>query len=306
MKKFLIASSILASLALLVATPGFTRKKEMSLRDLQQLAQREPKNSQVQYMLGLKYEIDGFPQKATQAYQQAVSLKADYPEALYRLGEVKGLQGDQEGAIKALTKAIKLKPDYKEAKVTLGTIYGQQGAAFLGQGDWANAAQVLQEAVANNPDDDAAYNNLGVAYAGQGDWDKATQSFQAAIAVNPINDSAHFNLGYTYLRQGNKSGALDQYSNLSSLGSGNAGDLFGLMSFPKGWPVDTPYETPQFGETSMKPSLPSSVAPSQATLADALRDAPDMQVPIMDSALPPGPLEEPTPPWRQPKKWSPQ
>jgi len=289
MKKFLIASSILASLALLVATPGFTQKKEMSLRDLQQLAQREPKNSQVQYMLGLKYEIDGFPQKATQAYQQAVSLKADYPEALYRLGEVKGLQGDREGAIKALAKAIKLKPDYKEAKVTLGTIYGQQGAALLDQEDWANAAQVLQEAVANNPDDDAAYTNLGVAYAGQGEWDRAIEALQSAIAINPGNTNAHFNLGSTYLQTGDKDGVLGQYAVLGNLDPAMAGELFAMLSFPKGR-TDTPYETPQYGQTSMRPSPAPSVMPSPAYLEDALRSAPDMQGGAFDSKLPAGDL----------------
>lgn len=289
MKKFMALLPILAGLVLLVAAPGAAQKKGPSLRDLQTLAQKEPENPQVHYMLGLRYEIDGFPQKAIQAYQQSLSLKADYPEALYRLGELKSLQGDREGAVKALSQAVKLKPDFKEAKAALGTVYGQQGAALLEQGDWGNAAKVLQDAVAVNPEDDAAYNNLGLAYVGQGEWDRAIEAFQTAVAINPGNVNAHFNLGSAFLQTGNKDGVLGQYAVLGNLDPALAGELFAALSFPKG-KTDTPYETPQYGQSGLRPSLPSSAAPSAAYLEDALRQAPDMQGPAFESKLPAGQL----------------
>lgn len=290
MKKILAASFVLAGLMLLAAGSGLAQKKELSLRDLQAMAQQEPKNPQVQYMLGLKYEIEGNPQKAMQAYQQAVSFKADYPEALYRLGELKGVQGDQEGAVKALSKALKLKPDLKEAKASLGTVYGQQGAALLEQGNWAEAAQALQQAVGLNPEDDAAYNNLGAAYAAQGDYDKAIEAFQSAIEANPGNANAHFNLGSAFLQTGNKEGVLGQYAVLGNLDPALAGDLFAQLSFPKG-KTDTPHETPQYGQSGMRLSLPSTAAPSPAYLEDALRTAPDLQGPAFESKLPAGELK---------------
>jgi tetratricopeptide (TPR) repeat protein len=283
---------LITSLVLnLAGSPGPARSQEVSLQDLQQAVQKEPDNPQVHYMLGLMHELEGNPAKAMQAYQQAVSLKSDYPEALYRVGELKGAQGDQEGAIQALAKAISLKPDYQEARATLATVYGQKGSALLEQGRWADAAQALQEAVALNPGDDAGANNLGIAYVAQGDWSRAVAAFQTAILANPANVDAHYNLGNTFLQIGDKEGALGQYAILGNLDPALAGDFFRRLSFPKGDPSEmTPYETPQFGQTVMRPSLPPSVAPSQPYLEDALRTAPDLQVPIMDTKMPAGQL----------------
>ncbi len=289
MKRFLTLLSLLTALFLLAALPVPAQKKAMSLRDLKELAQRQPQNPQVHYMLGLKYEIAGQPQKAIQAYQRALSLKADYPEVLYRLGELKAMQGDQDGAVKALTRALKLKPDYREAKEALGAVYGQQGAALLDKGSWAAAARVLEKAVAHNSRDDAAYTNLGVAYASQGQWDRAIAAFQSAIALNPGNTNAHFNLGAAYLQIGDKDGVLNQYAVLGNLDPAMAGELFAMLSFPKGR-TNTPYETPQYGQTTMRPALPSSVAPSPASLEDALRQAPDLQGGAFESQLPAGQL----------------
>src|SRR3990172_8734495 len=101
MKKLWVLS-VLATCLVVWGSAGPTpaQKREMTLRDLQQAAQQEPKNPQVHYMLGLKYEIDSAPEKAMKSYQQALGLKSDYPEALYRVGELKGAQGDREGALK--------------------------------------------------------------------------------------------------------------------------------------------------------------------------------------------------------------
>lgn len=277
----------------LIMTGGMepAQSQEMSLQDLQQAAQKEPNNPQVHYMLGLRYELAGDSARAMQAYQQAVSLKSDYPEALYRVGELRGVQGDQEGAIQALTRAISLKPDFPEARATLATVYGQKGTALLEQGRWEDAAQTLQEAVTLNPWDDIAANNLGIAHVAQGNWNEAVEAFQTAIRANPANIDAHYNLGNTFLQTGNKEGALGQYAILGNLDPALAGEFFRSLSFPKGDPADmTPYETPQFGQTAMRPSLPPSVAPSQPYLEDALRTAPDLQVPILDSKLPAGQL----------------
>jgi tetratricopeptide (TPR) repeat protein len=300
MKRLFVALLILAGLILLTAVQGFP-KKEPTLQELQQMAQKNPNAPQVHYMLGLKYEIDGNPRKALQSYQRATSLKPNYPEALYRIGELKWQQGDQDAAIKALQKALKLKPDYQEAKLGLAAMFGQQGSGLLEQGQWSAAAKVLQKAVDNNPEDDAAFNNLGVAYGQMGSWDLAAKAFQAAIATNFGNISAQYNLGFTFLQTGNKPASLTQYAILVGLDPDSAGELFGLISFPKGRD-DTPYETPQFGQTRMRTSLPSEVAAAAPPLPtpDYPGDLPDsrvedtygMQKPEFKSKLPAGQLQE--------------
>lgn len=277
-------------LALLVSviSLGWAQTQEVSLRHLQDAVRTTPNDPRLHYLLGLKYQSLGKERQAQEAYQRAISLNPKYTAALLRLGALKSAQGDQGGAIKVLTRAIQLDPKNQQAKTLLGTVYGRQGLALLKQGKNADAIRVLKKATANNPKDDAALNNLGVALAAQGDLNLAAQAFQMAIRDNPANDNAHFNLGFTYLRSGNKNGALNQYASLTELGSGYGGELFALMSYPKGYPVDTPYSPPQWGQSTPYKALPATELPPPPDLAGVLQDNPDLQIPAYGSALPKG------------------
>lgn len=291
MNKGILISAVLLVLVLLgtASSPGWAQR-EVSLRQLQEAVQKNPNDPSLHYLLGVKFQNEGKDSKALAAYQKAISLNPRYAEALLGLGTLKAAQGDVDGAIKALKKAVQLDPKNKEARAWLSAVYGRQGLALLEQGKAAEAAKVLQLAAANNPKDTAALNNLGVALAELGDLDLAAQAFQKAIKADPANDGAHFNLGCTYLQAGDKTGALNQYAALTTLGSGYGGELFGLMSFPKGYPVDTPYSPPQWGQTRPYKALPVAELPSSPKIADALRNTPDLQIPSYGSSLPGGEL----------------
>jgi len=291
MNQGIFISAVLLVLVLLgtASSPGWAQRA-VSLRQLQEAVQKNPNDPSLHYLLGLKYQNEGKDDKALAAYQKAVSLNPQYAEALLGLGALKAAQGDHDGAVKALKRAVQLDPKNKEARAWLSAVYGRQGLALLEQDKPAEAAKVLQLAAANNPKDTVALNNLGVALARLGDLDLAGQAFQKAIRADPANDGAHFNLGCTYLQAGDKTGALDQYAALTTLGSGYGGDLFALMSYPKGYPVDKPYSPPQWGQSTPYKSLPAAELPSSPKIADALRNTPDLQVPAYDSSLPGGEL----------------
>jgi Flp pilus assembly protein TadD len=283
--------AVLLVLALLasVSNPGWAQK-EVSLRQLQEAVRNKPNDPSLHYLLGVKYQNEGQDSKALAAYQKAVSLNPRYAEALLGLGSVKAAQGDLDGAVKALKKAVQFDPKNKEARTWLSVVYGKQGLALLDQGKAAEAAKVLQQAAANNPKDTAALNNLGVALAALGDLDLAAQAFQKAIKANPANDGAHYNLGCTHLQSGDKTQALNQYAALTTLGSGYGGELFALMSYPKGYPVDTPYSPPQWGQSTPYKPLPATALPNSPEIADALRQTPDLQIPAYGSSLTGGEL----------------
>jgi Flp pilus assembly protein TadD len=271
------------------SSPGWAQR-EVGLRQLQEALQKNPNDPRGHYLLGLKYQTMGKDGQALVAYQKAVSLNPQYVEALLGLGALKAAQGDLDGAAETLQKAVQLDPKDKDARVWLGAVYGRQGLALLEQGKAAEAAKLFQLAAANNPKDTVALNNLGVALAALGDPGLAAQAFQKAIRADSTNDGAHFNLGYTYLASGDKTRALNQYAALTTLGSDYGGELFALMSYPKGYPVDTPYSPPQWGQTRPYKALPAAELPSSPKIADALRNTPDLQVPSYGSAIPGGEL----------------
>ena len=286
-----LISAVVLVLALLasISSPGWAQK-EVNLRQLQEAVRNKPNDPSLHYLLGVKYQNEGQDSKALAAYQKAVNLNPRYIEALLALGALQSAQGDQDGAIKALKKAVQLDPKNKEARIWLSVVYGRQGLTLLEQGKAADAAKILQLAAANNPMDTVALNNLGVALATLGDLDLATQAFQKAIKADPANDGAHYNLGCAYLQMGDKTRALNQYAALTTLGSGYGGDLFALMSYPKGYPVDTPYSPPQWGQTTPYKALSTTELPSSPKIADALRNTPDLQIPSYGSSLPGGEL----------------
>lgn len=284
-----IGPVLLALLVLLALVGfGFAQTREVSLRQLEEAVRVTPKDPRLHYLLGLKYESQGKDREAGRAYQKAVRLNPRYTPALLRLGALKSRQGDQEGAVQALTKARRLDPQNQEARDLLGAVYARQGVALLRQGKPADAARVLKKAAAHNPKDDAALNNLGVALAAQGDLGQASQAFQLAIRANPANDNAHFNLGFTHLRTGNKTGALNQYAALTALESGFGGELFALLSYPKGYPMDTPYSPPQWGQSTPYKALPAAKLPPPPNLAGELQNNPDLQIPSYRTELPRG------------------
>jgi Flp pilus assembly protein TadD len=285
---FVCVSLFTLALLILALSPGWGQTREVSLRQLRDAVKTTPKDPRLHYLLGLKYQHQGKERHAREAYQKAISLNPRYTPALLRLGALKSSQGDQGGAVQALTKALRLDPKNQEARDLLGVVYGRQGLALLKQGNAAAAARVLKKAAANNPKDDAALNNLGVALAAQGDLDQAAQAFQLAIQANPANDNAHFNLGFIYLQRGNKTGALNQYAALTTLESGYGGELFALMSYPKGYPVDTPYSPPQWGQSTPYKALPAGELPPPPDLAGELQKNPGLQIPSYGSELPKG------------------
>ncbi|MFW6123191.1 MAG: tetratricopeptide repeat protein [Thermodesulfobacteriota bacterium] len=285
---FFWAALLVLALLISIVSLSWAQPQEASLRSLQDAVRANPNEPRLHYLLGLKYQSLGKARQAREAYQRAVTLNPRYTAPLISLGALKSSQGDQGGAIQALNQALRVDPKNKEAHSLLGTVYGRQGIALLQQGKNAEAIKALKKAAATNPKDDAALNNLGVAYAAQGDLNLAAQAFQLAIRANPANDNAHFNLGFTYLSSGNKPGALNQYAALTELGSGYGGELFALMSYPKGYPVDTPYSPPQWGQSTPYKALPAAELPAPPDLAGVLQNNPDLQIPSYGSALPRG------------------
>ena len=65
--------------------------------------------------------------KAAEAFEKAIKLRPNYPEAYLELARVDADLGDFEGALKAVNSARKLRPNYAEASAVLGRIYKDSG-----------------------------------------------------------------------------------------------------------------------------------------------------------------------------------
>jgi len=106
-----------------------------------------------------------------------------------------------EEAIARFRKAIELYPDYDEA-------YIQLSLAYLGQGGYGEAQQVLTQAVAVNENNAGTHALLGVALREQQRLPQSVEAFERSLRLQEASWFAHQELGETLVRMGRQEEAL--------------------------------------------------------------------------------------------------
>ncbi len=122
---------------------------------------------------------EGNYDKAVQAYDQALALEPEYPDAhLYRGGALLYLGRSDEG-LKAIERAIDLRPDYMEAHSALG-------AALVGMGRYREGLEEIENVLAARPDFPEAMYNKACACSMLKEAQTAFDWLEKAIGANPI------------------------------------------------------------------------------------------------------------------------
>jgi Flp pilus assembly protein TadD len=111
---------------------------------------------------------------------EAVALleESRQPERWLRLGDLLLANGDPEGALNAFEQAGVL--GARPQDVAVG-----QSAALIELGELLRAKRVLEEGLANAPEDARLHNNLGVVAREMGDKASAAEHFRRAIELAP-------------------------------------------------------------------------------------------------------------------------
>jgi tetratricopeptide (TPR) repeat protein len=131
-----------------------SNKIKEAIKTYQQVAQNDPKNKSVRYLLGVLYRTDGDFPKAIAEFEEAIKLDPQYADAVFDIGatyynwgvdmikaaDSKGQENEEykekfKQALPYLEKVTEMKKDDIQVWETLGTIY-----ARLGQKDKAMKA----------------------------------------------------------------------------------------------------------------------------------------------------------------------
>jgi len=118
--------------------------------------------------------------KAKNYIQSAVTMKADYLDAVYLYAQIQLSQKDTAGATKTLIYATQITPNDP-------VLLYQIGVLFYGQADYKDAVAAFQRALALNSNYADAHYYLGLSYDKGGDKPDAILQFQAVLASNPGN-----------------------------------------------------------------------------------------------------------------------
>ncbi len=110
------------------------------------------------------------------------------PDFYFELGDGYSKAGKEDEAIRWYKEALRRKPDFRPATKQLA-------AALIGKGDYARATEVLRQAVASPPADEALFTDLGNSYLRQQMLPQAQQALRRALEINPEQPEAQNLLG---------------------------------------------------------------------------------------------------------------
>ncbi len=77
-------------------------------------------------------------------------------------------------------------------------VYNNRGKIYLQLGEYQQAVDYYNKAIAINPTDTDAYNNRGIAYRNLGKYQEAIQDYTKAITINPQSANTYNNRGVVY------------------------------------------------------------------------------------------------------------
>lgn len=110
------------------------------------------------------------------------------PDFYFELGDGYSKAGREDEAIRWYKEALRRKPDFRPAAKQLA-------AALIGKEDYAQATEILRQAVASPPADDALFTALGNSYLHQQMLPQAQQALLRALEINPEQPEAQNRLG---------------------------------------------------------------------------------------------------------------
>lgn len=139
--------------------------------------------------------------RARNLLREALTFRADYPEALYNLALVESRLGNQEAALAGFERLIALAGRENQSigtamqakiLINLGSLYNERGL-------YSEAERVLGEAVELDPQAEAAWTNLGISRRRQGRKVPAAEAFRRAHELAPNNPTTLNNLALAYI-----------------------------------------------------------------------------------------------------------
>ena len=167
-------------------------KKVIAL--LSPLAESDPADRTVAYLLGSALIGDGQPEKG-QVIIDRVFRDENSAEARLLMGSILLLADDGHGAIKELERALELNPK-------LPTLRAWYGRALMRMGDGEKAKTAFRSELADNPNDFEANLYLGILLRQDRQFDDAFTSLSRAVQLRPRDQQAHYHLAAVLVARG--------------------------------------------------------------------------------------------------------
>jgi Flp pilus assembly protein TadD len=172
----------------------------------------------------------GEPSSALEAYDQAINLKPDSPEAFLGRGYAYSKLGDKTKARSDFEKSaqmFQIAGDYRNAALSYANLIGlddrnpdfylARGLCYLKLGDYQTSISDLSKAVELEPKMFSGYLNLGQAYYRAGDYQRSIDAYKSAQKIKSDDQQVFVGLTKAYFAKGDKSKAKKSYKEFEKL-----------------------------------------------------------------------------------------
>ncbi len=156
--------------------------------------QRQPKDPETYYFLGLAYQHQKNLPQALRAFDQALELGQANADIFFQRGQILGEMGRTAEAVDSYRQGLKLEPDSLRILESLALLYHRRQ-------DDAQLVPILQHIVRLDPNNFNANYLLGLHYFQKKMYPEMVEAYNRVIAVQPDLADAHFNLGMAYYYQ---------------------------------------------------------------------------------------------------------
>jgi tetratricopeptide (TPR) repeat protein len=145
--------------------------------------------------LGIALKKTGDHDAALEAYQQALHLQPNHPDAASNIGNIYKEKGELDKAITYYHKALELEPGKADTLNNLGTVIHEKEGP-------SKAISLYQEAVHAKPSHIGAHINLGNALRDSGQIQASLKSYARALELQPDCAEANWNVSLALLLGG--------------------------------------------------------------------------------------------------------
>jgi len=158
----------------------------------QQAAAKRPPSVDTLILLSDTYRDLGQKREALKIFKQAGALEPSNVDIILRCADLETDLGQKIEALKDYEQAYALNPSLTGLRETLVRLY-------LEHDRFDDAAEILQQALADMPHDPGLEVDLGIAYEGAHQHEKAEACFQHAFAAPTCNTETYLRLAVFYL-----------------------------------------------------------------------------------------------------------
>jgi choline-sulfatase len=182
-----------------------------TLERLGGLVRRGVDSFEVHYYRGRAFTALRRWREAEDSYAHAVEKLPSYSAAWRGLAESRMAQRDLRGAAQAYEKLLPMAPRDALARIQLGEVYRDMGRTD-------DAARLMREAVALDPDPASYWNSLGMVLGGAGRLADAEKAFAEAASRDADDPQYVYNRGLALERLGRRDEAAAQFQRAAAMG----------------------------------------------------------------------------------------